>query len=112
MAEYRPHIKKKDISFYKDLVLNHIPNEPSKTSSKDIAYNCNLKPRDVRFLIQSLRDEGYPICATPESGYWMAGTSFDMTDTLTKLKSHIESCQTTYDALYISYNRLKKAEGR
>ena len=101
----------KDESYFKELILNLIPKEPTHMNSKKLADYIGLNSRDVRLLIQKLRNDGYPICATPELGYWIARTSFDMNDTMIKLKSHIENSIDTYNSLVKSQNALKRKEG-
>ena len=91
--------------------LNFIPKEPNHMNSKQLAEYIGLNSRDVRLIIQKLRDDGYPICATPAQGYWMARTSCDMNDTMIKLKSHIENSIDTYNSLVKSQNELKRKEG-
>ena len=108
---YAGAYKAKDESYFKELLLNCIPTEPTHTNSKKLAEYIGLNARDVRLLIQKLRDDGYPICATPEKGYWMARTSWDMADTMSKLKAHIKNSIDTYNSLVESQNALKRKEG-
>ena len=108
---YKGAYNAKDESYFKELLLNFIPTEPTHTNSKQLAEYIGLNARDVRLLVQKLRDDGYPICATPEQGYWMARTSWDMDDTMIKLKSHIENSIDTYNSLVESQNELKRKEG-
>ena len=108
---YTGTYKAKDESYFKELLLNLIPTEPTHVNSKQLAEYAGLKSRDVRLLIQKLRDDGYPICATPEPGYWMARTSWDMNDTMSKLKAHIKNSIDTYNSLVESQNELKRKEG-
>ena len=108
---YTGTYKAKDESYFKELLLNLIPTEPTNVNSKQLAEYAGLKSRDVRLLIQKLRDDGYPICATPEKGYWIARTSWDMNDTMIKLKSHIKNSIDTYNSLVKSQNELKRKEG-
>lgn len=37
-------------------------------------HSSDSRERKLREIITMLRDEGYPICATPERGYWWAET--------------------------------------
>lgn len=108
---YKGAYKVKDESYLKELILNIIPTEPAHMNSKQLAEHIGLNARDVRLLIQKLRDDGYPICATPENGYWMARTSRDMNDTIIKLKAHIKNSIDTYNSLVESQNALKRKEG-
>lgn len=103
--------KDKDESYFKELLLNFIPTEPTNTNSKQLSEYIGLNARDVRLLVQKLRDDGYPICATPDKGYWMARTSWDMDDTMSKLKAHIKNSIDTYNSLAESQNALKRKEG-
>lgn len=103
--------KAKDESYFKELLLNFIPTEPTHTNSKQLAEYIGLNSRDVRLIIQKLRYDGYPICATPEQGYWIARTSCDMDDTMSKLKSHIQNSVDTYNSLVYCQNELKRKEG-
>lgn len=108
---YKGAYKAKDEKYLKELVLGRIPDEPARLSSAKLAYYLGLNARDIRLLVQKLRDDGYPICATPEQGYWMARTSWDMDDTMVKLKSHIKNSIDTYNSLVECQNALKRKEG-
>ena len=108
---YTGKYKAKDESYFKELILNFIPKEPNHMNSKQLAEYIGLNARDVRLLVQKLRDDGYPICSTPEKGYWMARTSWDMDDTMIKLKSHIKNSIDTYNSLAQCQNVLKRKEG-
>ena len=108
---YKGADKAKDEKYLKELVLGCITDEPTRLSSTKIADYLGISARDVRLLVQKLRDDGYPICATPEQGYWMARTSWDMNDTMSKLKAHIQNSIDTYNSLVESQNALKRKEG-
>ena len=108
---YKGTFKKGNEQYLKEIVLSMIPNEPCGMSSANIARNTGIKSRDVRYIIQLLRDNGNPICATPENGYWIARYSGDLDETLNKMKSHIENCQATYEALENCRRRMKRSEG-
>ena len=108
---YKGTFKKGNEQYLKEIVLSMIPNEPCGMSSANIARNTGIKSRDVRYIIQLLRDNGNPICATPENGYWIARYSGDLDETLNKMKSHIENCQATYEALENCRRRMKRGEG-
>lgn len=107
---YKGTYKAKDESYFKELILNFIPTEPTHMNSKQLSKYVNLNARDIRLLIQKLRDDGYPICGTPYNGYWMARTSWDMNETMKKLQNHIDSCQMTLDALMNCQRKLRESE--
>ena len=108
---YKGAYREQDEKYLKELVLGCITDEPTRLSSTKIADYLGLHARDVRLLVQKLRDDGYPICATPEKGYWIARTSCDMDDTMIKLKAHIKNSIDTYNSLVKSQNALKRKEG-
>ena len=108
---YKGAYREQDEKYLKELVLSCITDEPTRLSSTKIADYLGLNARDVRLLVQKLRDDGYPICATPEQGYWIARTSCDMDDTMIKLKAHIKNSIDTYNSLVKSQNALKRKEG-
>lgn len=107
---YRGNYKKRDEKYLMEKVLSMIPDEHCGTSSKDIANVTGISSRDVRYIVQKLRDEGYPICATPAYGYWMARYSSEMNDTILKLQAHIDSCEDTLHSLKIAQNSLEDKE--
>ena len=72
---YTGTYKAEDESYFKELLLNYIPTEPTHMNSKQLAEYIGLNARDVRLIVQKLRNDGYPICATPEMGYWIERTS-------------------------------------
>lgn len=108
---YTGSYKAKDEKYLKETLLRLIPHEPCNINAKNLAYCIGLNARDVRLLIQKLRDDGNAICATPKDGYWIARTSFDMDETLAKMKAHIENCVQTYNSLAECQNYLKRQEG-
>ena len=108
---YKGAYREQDEKYLKELVLGCIADEPTRLSSTKIADYLGLHARDVRLLVQKLRDDGYPICATPEKGYWIARTSCDMDDTMIKLKAHIKNSIDTYNSLAKCQNELKRKEG-
>ena len=107
---YTGKYKAKDESYFKELILNFIPKEPANMNSKQLAEYIGLNARDVRLLVQKLRDDGYPICSTPKNGYWIARSSYDLNETMKKLQNHIDSCQMTLDALECCQRKLRERE--
>jgi biotin operon repressor len=101
----------KSIAYMKDCVLHSLPHEPIGIHQKDISNNTGFSTRDVRHIIQRLRDDGYAICGTPNDGYWIAQTSFELNDTIAKMRSHIEQSTDTLDALIEAQKRLEIKEG-
>lgn len=102
--------KYKDFDYMKNVVLSQIPCEPCGIHSKDIARNIGEKERDIRFIIQKLRDDGVAICATPQDGYWVARTSWDLNETINTMRNHILNCQDTLDALLQAQAEIERKE--
>ncbi len=50
-------------------------------SVKGLALSNGLCERRVRSYISQLRDEGYAICGTPQTGYYMAETAEELEHT-------------------------------
>lgn len=110
MASYTGAYKQKDEKYLKKIILSLLPNEPLNVKSSSLSYATGINSRDVRLIIQKLRDDGHPICGTPHKGYWIARTSFDMDETMKKLESHIKSCQDTLESLSKAQRNLIKKE--
>lgn len=99
-----------DIEYLKEVVLQEIPVKPCGKHHKDIAFNTGLSCRDVRIVIQKLRDDGYPICGTPQDGYWIARYSGELNITIKTLQNHCDSAMTTMNALREAQKQLQKQE--
>lgn len=100
----------KDLNYMQECVLRFIPTEPTGIHSEDIARNINEPERDIRYIIQTLRDNGIPICATPKDGYWIARSSWDLNETINKMRSHILNCQDTLQSLLDAKKEIERSE--
>lgn len=100
----------KDLNFMQERVMRFIPNEPSNIHSRDIARNTGESERDIRYIIQTLRDNGVPICATPKDGYWIARTSWDLNETIKNMESHIQNCKDTLQSLLDAKSEIERSE--
>mgnify|MGYP001570962665 FL=1 len=56
-------------------------------SVKGLAFCNGICERHVRRYISQLRGEGYAICGTPETGYYMAQTAEELEQTCQFLRS-------------------------
>lgn len=54
---------------------------------KGLALCNGIGERNVRTHISQLRNEGYAICGTPETGYYMAQTAEELEETCQFLRS-------------------------
>lgn len=104
-------MKKVDFEYYKELVLQEIPDEPCGKHHKDIAFNTGLRPVFVRDIIRMLRDDGVPICSNPREGYWMARTSSEIQEVINMFASYINSMQSTLASLEFTKIERMKEEG-
>ena len=107
---YRANIKTKDEEYYKELILSCIPNCPSGVHYKDISDGCGINQRDVRAIIQKLREDGHPICGTPKDGYWVAQNKGELNETILKLKAQLGSIAYTINCLYKAQESLSLKE--
>ena len=56
-------------------------------SADRLARMCVINDRQLRTVITQLRDEGMPICGTPESGYFVAETPEELEATCSFLRT-------------------------
>ena len=84
----------------KDTVLAALSRHQGKASGvsvAELAAQCDLSERQVRKAVSELREEGMAICATPETGYFVAITSDELEECCQFLRSramhslHLES---------------------
>lgn len=66
----------------------------------DLARVCQVSPRELRKLISLLREEGTAICATPETGYYLATTPQELA----------ESCKFLHDRAMHSLRRASQMQ--
>ena len=99
MGDYNTGFNTRETNDLKSIVLSRIPTRPTGVNSKDIARQTGINSRDVRFIIQMLRDDGEPICGTPNEGYWIAQYSDELNGSINKLKSQITTMHDTLDSL-------------
>jgi biotin operon repressor len=66
---------------------------------EELATRVDVSARKVRTLISQLRRRGYPICGTPESGYFYPATRAEAEDTLAFLNARLRSTQEMRDGV-------------
>lgn len=88
----------------KEIILAVIPyGKGDAIKSKEIYHKTGIKPRTLRSIVNSLRDEGYPICSNSYNGYWIPLTSVEIRETINQLQNHINT-------LTLTINNLLKLE--
>ncbi|KIO49617.1 HTH domain-containing protein [Nitrosospira sp. NpAV] len=50
-------------------------------SVKQLSTLVGVNPRMVRLYVSQLREDGYAVCGTPRTGYYMAETADDLEET-------------------------------
>lgn len=104
-------MKRNDLDYYKELVLNEIPKEPCGMHHMDIACSIGMRGADTREIIRLLRNDGYPICSNPNDGYWMARNSSEIQEVISMFTSYINSMTHTVEALTEAKISKLKEEG-
>ena len=56
-------------------------------NAEGLALALKITVRSLRHFISNARKEGYPICGTPETGYFLPETSEELTPTLSWLRN-------------------------
>ena len=97
--------------FAKEKLLDYISEgQMHPITQKDLYYCTGYDPRYIRKIVQSLRDDGVPICST-DSGYFRADVSWELKETIKRLKNHRDTLSDTIEALEATYNDMKEKEG-
>lgn len=68
------------------LLSRHI-GKGNGVSVKRLAQELDLHPRQVRFLVTALREDGHAVCGTPADGYYIAATPEELQHTCEFLRS-------------------------
>ena len=90
---------KYDIEYAKQVVLKLIPNHPENVYNHIIQSFTGYSERDIRHIVQWLREDGYPICASPNKGYWVAQTPEEISSIIQTLKSDLAGLRHTITLL-------------
>lgn len=62
-------------------LLSHHIGKGNGVSVKQLAQELDLHPRQVRFLVTALREDGHAVCGTPADGYYIAATAEELEET-------------------------------
>lgn len=90
---------KYDVECAKQDVLRLIPNHPENIYNHTIQSYTGYSARDIRHIVQWLREDGYPICASPTNGYWMAQTPDEISSIIRTMKSDMAGLRHTITLL-------------
>ena len=56
-------------------------------NARDLASDLGITTRHLRLLISALREEGLPVCGTPETGYFLAANAAELEQCCAFLRS-------------------------
>lgn len=66
---------------------------------KELAVRLGVSDRKIRTLVTSLRHQGHPICATPDTGYFWPETREQAEHTLAFLSARVRSTTEIRDGI-------------
>lgn len=102
--------KPKYLTVEQEQVYNLLPTSPCQLHYNDIASLTGIKQRNVRIIIQELRNLGVPIACIPKDGYWIVENSQDLMPTINMLKNTRDTLNDTINALILAYDKLLEEE--
>jgi biotin operon repressor len=102
--------KPKYLTVEQEQVYNLLPTSPCQLHYNDIASLTGIKQRNVRIIIQELRNMGVPIACIPKDGYWIVENPQDLMPTINMLKNTRDTLNDTINALILAYDKLLEEE--
>ena len=87
-----------------------MPISPCQLHYNDIASLTGIRQRNVRIIIQELRNMGVPIACIPKDGYWIVENPQDLMPTINMLKNTRDTLNDTINALILAYDKLLEEE--
>lgn len=102
--------KPKYLTVEQEQVYNLLPTSPCQLHYNDIASLTGIRQRNVRIIIQELRNMGVPIACIPKDGYWIVENPQDLMPTINMLKNTKDTLNNTINALILAYDKLLEEE--
>lgn len=102
--------KPKYLTVEQEQVYNLLPTSPCQLHYNDIASLTGIRQRNVRIIIQELRNMGVPIACIPKDGYWIVENSQDLMPTINMLKNTRDTLNDTINVLILAYDKLLEEE--
>lgn len=102
--------KPKYLTVEQEQVYNLLPTSPCQLHYNDIASLTGIRQRNVRIIIQELRNMGVPIACIPKDGYWIVENPQDLMPTINMLKNTRDTLNGTINALILAYDKLLEEE--
>ena len=73
--------------------------------AKTIGKAFDMTPRQIRFMVNALRQQGMPICSG-QAGYWWAGNEVELVSTIKTLQSQVNALEDAIKGMVGGYNEL------
>lgn len=87
-------------NYINELVINCLSRGKVNAVKQDyIKAKTGLNKRDIRYIVQELRHQGYPICSTTYDGYWLADCEEDLEHCISQLTAQAITLHDTIAAL-------------
>lgn len=102
--------KPKYLTVEQEQVYNLLPTSPCQLHYNDIASLTEIRQRNVRIIIQELRNMGVPIACIPKDGYWIVENPQDLMPTINMLRNTRDTLNDTINALILAYDKLLEEE--
>lgn len=102
--------KPKYLTVEQEQVYNLLPTSPCQLHYNDIASLAGIRQRNVRIIIQELRNMGVPIACIPKDGYWIVENPQDLMPTINMLKNTRDTLNDTINALILAHDKLLEEE--
>lgn len=102
--------KPKYLTVEQEQVYNLLPTSPCQLHYNDIASLTGIRQRNVRIIIQELRNMGVPIACIPKDGYWIVENPQDLMPTINMLKNTRDTLNDTINALILAQDKLLEEE--
>jgi len=102
--------KPKYLTVEQEQVYNLLPTSPCQLHYNDIASLTGIRQRNVRIIIQELRNMGVPIACIPKDGYWIVENPQDLMPTINMLRNTRDTLNDTINALILAYDKLLEEE--
>ncbi len=85
-----------------ELVLDYLKDnhfsEETAVKNRDLAEMFNLRGRELRDLVTTLRQRGNPVCSS-SYGYWYSTDPADVEKTLRRLEGQVKSMNVSIEGL-------------
>lgn len=102
--------KPKYLTVEQEQVYNLLPTSPCQLHYNDIASLTGIRQRNVRIIIQELRNMRVPIACIPKDGYWIVENPQDLMPTINMLKNTRDTLNDTINALILAHDKLLEEE--